>query len=466
MFSTSTQSPEVLSPRTIQIALLGGPVSPNAIALVDQIMVEVVLPAQQKAPRPSSEFRLRLATGALMADLFDLKRDLSDGKPARHGAHGMSAGSFAMKELGFAYDIFKQVIDPLEAAGLVKRRPGQPRWQIAFNKVFNSGGVLTTFQATPGLLEIAGGVGVVTDDWADHWCRVRPEWNADEVKSPTLILRGQKQRINGKSQPGKDLPVNDADERVVRRKAELSALNDFLAAQEIGGLAFPGLCRIFNNGDQDHYAWDQGGRFYSRKGGHRYEHWGAAKRCEDISLNGEAVGEVDISASHLTLFHALLDKPFDPESKPYEIPGFPRHVVKLWVSQALGAGNPRPTQWSKTAQADYLAETGKSDLNGDFAVRQVGALVVDKHPALIDLKASGLSTLALQFHEAEVLRLAMEGLMLRQGIPVLPIHDALIAPQSKLEAASLAIVDAFREYVSGVIGHHPQVVPKVAYKQP
>lgn len=447
------------------MALLGGPVSVAATRFVDRLLAEVVEPAITTQKRASSQHKRRIAVGALLSDLFDIQRGLGDGKQPRVGAHGMSAGSFRQEELGFAYDTFKASLGTLEAAGLVERVAGQARWQVHFGKVMNIGGVQTKFRPTANLIARAEASGVHVDAWHDHWCRVRPGTAAPQSSSPLLILRAEKVREKSKANAAVDLPF-DPDGAIPKRHIEeVSALNAFLAAQDIGGLAFPGLCRIFSNGDHPGFAWDQGGRFYSRRGGHRYEHWGAAKRCADITLNGEAVGEVDISASHLTLFHALLDQPFDAQHDPYEIEGFPRAIVKAWVAQAIGSGNPRPFQWSKTATADYEDELAGLELRDDYPVREVGAAVTDKHPALIDLKTSGLSTLTLQFHEAEILRLAMEDLMLRQHVPVLPIHDALIAPRSKLEVAKDAIINAFGKYLSGLIGHRPQVIPKVTHKQ-
>lgn len=453
------------SPRTVPMALLGGPVSVAATRFVDRLLAEVVEPAITTQKRASSQHKRRIAVGALLADLFDFQRDLGDGKPPKVGAHGMSAGSFRQNELGFAYDTFKASLGTLEAAGLVERVAGLARWAVHFGKVMNIRGVQTRFRATASLIALGEASGVHVAAWQDHWCRVRPGTVAPQSSSPLLILRAEKVREKGKPKAAADLTFAPEDATPKRRIKEVSALNDYLAAQDIGGLSFPGLCRIFSNGDRPGFAWDQGGRFYSRRGGHRYEHWGAAKRCADITLNGEAVGEVDISASHLTLFHALLDQPFNAQHDPYDIEDIPRAVVKAWVAQALGSRNARPFQWSKTATAEYESELPGLELRDRYPVREVGAAVTDKHPALIDLKTSGLSTLTLQFHEAEILRLAMEDLMLRQHVPVLPIHDALIAPRSKLGLAEEAIVRAFNEYVGGVIGHRPQVIPKVTHKQ-
>ena len=97
-------------------------------------------------------------------------------------------------------------------------------------------------------------------------------------------------------------------------------------------------------------------------------------------------------------------------------------------------------------------------------MREVGAAVKARHPLLIDLKSCGFGPLDLMFHEAEILRLAMEDLMLTQGIAVLPMHDAIIAPRSALRQAIVALKRAFATHVEGVTGYPSMVIPKVTFK--
>ena len=88
-----------------------------------------------------------------------------------------------------------------------------------------------------------------------------------------------------------------------------------------------------------------------------------------------------------------------------------------------------------------------------------------KHPLLIDLRSLGYSTLDLQYHEAEILRLAMEQLMFAEGIPVLPIHDALIVPGSRNGEAEQCLKHAFKMYVEGMTGRPCLVVPNITLKE-
>src|SRR5438552_1687219 len=80
------------------IALLGGPKSPEASALVDHILIDHVLPArlaslpqrERTAPRPSSLAKMQKVVGALLADLLDLHAEAMPASHPRAGMHGLS----------------------------------------------------------------------------------------------------------------------------------------------------------------------------------------------------------------------------------------------------------------------------------------------------------------------------------------------------------------------------------------
>jgi hypothetical protein len=62
------------------------------------------------------------------------------------------------------------------------------------------------------------------------------------------------------------------------------------------------------------------------------------KRLE-MTINGEAVAEIDIRASHLTIIYAKLGAPLRPDKDPYEgikHLGVDRTIAKLWVVVSLG----------------------------------------------------------------------------------------------------------------------------------
>jgi hypothetical protein len=343
------------------IALLGSPVSADAVTLVDYLMDHVVLVGPGGDRRPTSVQRTRRALGALLADLFDLQRGHADDPRPRLAAHGMSPKDFPAKKLGFGRDIFAGLMSSLKAVGLLSVAIGQPRLRKAFGKVHNFNGQVTTFQVTPDLIDLATSIGVEVADWKDHWRSTDGKPVAPRPNAPRVELRGRKVRVKGKKQDAPILPVDVQDPRVRELLAGVHKVNGFMAQQEIGGIAFPGLRRIFNDGDQPDFAWNKGGRFYSLAGGHRYETMSADRRLERITFNGERVGEADIRASHLTLLHALLDRPFDPTDDPYEVDGIDnRTIIKWWCTQALGSSNPKPRQWASDKKDVYAAITGGS----------------------------------------------------------------------------------------------------------
>ena len=115
-----------------------------------------------------------------------------------------------------------------------------------------------------------------------------------------------------------------------------------------------------------------------------------------------------------------------------------RETVKDWLLLALGAsdsavGGPRHNAARRAALARY--------------------------PFLADLPKLGIGTLDLQYHEAQILRLAMEELMVDHGVGFLPVHDALVVPQSKVAIAKAAIEKSFRHYFLDVLGKGQAPVP-------
>ena len=98
-----------------------------------------------------------------------------------------------------------------------------------------------------------------------------------------------------------------------------------------------GYVRIFNNN-----SWEKGGRLYSIGGG--YQLLPLQQRVQ-MKINGESVYEIDIRASFLTIYHALVGEPL----KSLEFPGEP---LKDWedpyarvtdvprAGEAAGASSP------------------------------------------------------------------------------------------------------------------------------
>lgn len=454
------------------LVMWGGPKSSEAKGLVEHLLQAFIIPAKAgvdtdgvvREPRPSSIQAMRTATGALLADLFDFHRGLRAHTQSRQGYHGMSKSNFVKKDLGFAYDIFRDVVAPLVSNGLLVQTDGQAVYRRVPGGFEVIGGSKTCFGLSKRMIELAAERAVTIDTWGTHstcFTEGRAQPSSD---TPRLALRKTRERKGRTKQPAADLMFDETAPAPQRLLHDVERVNRYLRAQSISGVAFPGLRRIFNNGDVPNYAWNKGGRYYSLRGGHRYEAWSSERRRESITINGEAVTEVDLRASHMTLLHALLGQSFDAHDDPYKFPDWPRAVIKAWVSQAIGASNSRPFQWSDDAEDAYEDERSGRWLQDEFAVREVGAAVIDRHPALLNLETCGIDTLDLQYHEAEILRSAMETLMFERDIAVLPMHDALIVPLSGAEEAKDVLGQAFVAYVEGVVGHPSAAIPWVSLK--
>lgn len=415
--------------RALFMPLLGGARSAAADDLVDALLTEAVNPrAIGKQRRPSSATKARAALGALLGDLCRFHPQ------GRNGKHGMAPKDFPSATLGFGRTAFILVRDALEGAGLLRVKVGWNFTDEGFDGgLIRFGGSVTIFGLSPKLVERLGEL--CGPDAAKHWFHGRLKVQPVE---PLLSLRSRKD-AQGKWE---ELPIPPDDPVATKMAERLTALNGFLDGR-VGGVAFAGVRRTFNDGDMPEYRWRRGGRFYSRKGGEPYEMMGEIGRVKTILLDGEIVGEVDIRASHLSVIHALLGLRFDPQSTdPYACGGIHREAVKVFLTASFGLGHLNLKRWSPRSREAYFEKSKGRNLGDDYKVDEVRSAVLARYPFLASLEDRGINSLDLQWHEAEVLGLAMEELMAK-GIPTLPVHDALLVPQRHLDNAKAALRRAF-----------------------
>ncbi|MCW2349806.1 hypothetical protein [Sphingobium sp. B12D2B] len=368
--------------------------------------------------RPSMLPKYREALNAFLTDLF---------AAARHGRWSrLETNTDALHGYPGGATAFKTMREAVRAAGLVEEMKGfiRPfeRWGLPETEC-----IRTSFRPTAQLLGLAADYGVRLEDFTAHF-----EASKAKAPVPANVLEARAAKLTKKDRP-KRLLVNPQDAKASAILANLECLNGFLMAEgRIDGVVFAGLRRIFSNADHPDFAWQWHGRFYSMPNADTYENMegGQQARSKAIRIDGEAVVEVDICASHLTILHGLLGLPFDPSQDPYALNGLPREEVKTWINLAFGSGN---------------SSTGGNKFN---KARQAG---LARYPFLADLQTLGISPLDLQFHEAEVLRLAMEDLM-AQGVGFLPVHDALMVPYSQQDRAADAIRSGMQNYFTRNLG--------------
>jgi hypothetical protein len=107
------------------------------------------------------------------------------------------------------------------------------------------------------------------------------------------------------------------------------------------------------------------------------------KRLE-MTINGEAVAEIDIKASHLTIYHAKRGAPLSRNSDPYERVGVDRTIAKLWTVVSLGNGK-QAVRWPPETAKDYKKDTGK-ELAKVARAKDVRKAMLEAFPTLRKLE--------------------------------------------------------------------------------
>lgn len=378
------------------------------------------------ARRTRSSSKHVAATGAFLADLLKVAGE----DPDRFSYRPMMASSFTSERIG--YRSFKQVVDGALAAKHIEVREGAGGGNLV--------GQATRFKATPALISLARASGVEPNEWEKHFRSIpRPKAIAEPV-----LLKSASKLVGGWKREGVRMPFNPSNPTVVEVARQVNEINAFFADVRIEPDAeHYAFHRIFNEGDQAGFAWDKGGRLYSM--GDSYQNRKAADRSL-MRLNGEPVVEIDIRASHLTILHARLGRPFDPSATdPYWHPDIPRHVMKGWVVMTLGYDKFHRA-WSSDMIRDYRAETGGL-LGKDYPIRLVRQKALEALPILNEWESSPLRWGDLQYIESCAVVDTVHRLATVKGIPALPVHDSIIVPESTKTIAASVLRANFEKHV-------------------
>lgn len=204
-----------------------------------------------------------------------------------------------------------------------------------------------------------------------------------------------------------------------------------------------------------HYSsMTSGGRYYGAftniKGKQRLE----------CTIDGNRVAQIDISASQPTLFSSLLgekvnvnqDKWMDTYTyilaqlensyHPDESDEGRVKKAKSVIMELIGTGNPNKASQSKQSKYAFMSSLQEWDAYRSACHHVFPAL---KHLNTEYMNGPGF----LSFHESEMLREAMEGL-LSKGITSYPVHDCLLVEASHEEEA----VDCYRSTINAYIKSH------------
>jgi hypothetical protein len=435
-------------PKERYAALLSQARTSSAHDLIFSIYHDITKHEQKAGNRVRNR---RARTRVKFADA--LERFVGDLLRAKAGATApallyRSVGKTSFTHDPVKYDMFVKALEGLKALELVGHRKGRTRYR---NFEFDPGEVVSAslpgraarFWATGKLLGLAAHYGIDSGNVGEHFVPEPP-------KHP-LVLRDYATGRGRNREQGRIVKYKSTPE-TERLEADVRELNDFLARINLTGGEHSGYTRVFNN-----LSWKAGGRLYSR-GEHSYQQMPEVERLK-MTINSEPVAEIDIKASQLTIYHAMVGEPLEGSSDPYVRAGIERQIAKQWVVASFGNGRPI-TRWPSKMVEDYKKETGK-ELGKVAKAKDVGRRMLEAFPALKNLEDHSRLWARLQFLEAEAVIGTMLILMREHRVPSLSMHDGIIVPRSKADLAKAVLTREFRR----AVGVEPMVTVELDEEQ-
>lgn len=394
--------------------------------------------AKRKNERKGRLEKIKAAIGAFVADLLSARNH-----PEANGWtwRSLSKGGFTGQSVSFRD--FNSVVSAWVAYGLVERVAGfkepvefDPGDQLRVR------GKASRFRATDVLLQICAEYGITPQNASEHFVYRPPEH--------PLRLNASSRRVALWKESGKPMKYLLTEE-TERLEATIRELNAFLAQRIISGAMHRWFHRTFNMGNEEGFAWNKGGRLYSDGKG-SYQNIPRFERLK-MTIDSKRVCEIDIRASYLTILHALYHVPFQVSADvdPYQIAGIPRNAVKAWCTVRFGTKGAR-TRWPTEAIEKYAEDNDGANLR-KYKIRDVEREVCQKFPLMgrwCELKETWADLMWLE-SEAVVSTVI---LLMRSGVPSLPVHDSIIVPASTEPMAK----DILSNNYSHVCGVTPALV--------
>ena len=365
------------------------------------------------------------AMGGFVGDLLRAQRDEKSGGWVYRSlkANNFSGGNVSYRQ-------FLLVVKNL--SNFVETKVGYQQWSNGFDPGgprLPIRGKATRFRATPLFIHFCSDFGVEVSEINDHFIQDLPE-------HPLVKNAGSLRDPYGAKVRGKRMPF-DRTGKALLLEQQVRELNEFLDGFDLRGGSHRGYVRIFNQGDHPAFDWNKGGRMYSQ-GDDSYQRLSRDDRLR-MTINGEAVCEIDIRASYLTIYHAHYGAPLDRERDPYALPGFPaeaRGIIKSWFIATFGS-NGHLDRWPHEIAAEYREKHGRP-LGRRYPVKRIRKIAIEHFPLLEKWGTDEFGWADLMFIESQAMIGAMRELM-EQGIPSLSVHDSLIVPVSKRKIAEDAL---------------------------
>ena len=237
-------------------------------------------------------------------------------------------------------------------------------------------------------------------------------------------------------------------------REQVVALNDHVRSATFEGqFVFPVFARKFSRDMR------LGGRIYAIGGRDTYQTIKRRDRAA-MRINDERVIEVDVKASQFSILLRLLDAGLVVPEDPYALTGLDRAVVKVFCVQSFGSGH-LMTRWGDNTEAHIRKAVKASAVRHALLARYecladfTSILPADlrRHPP-----PKGVAWAAgqhLVYLESIAIAAALQEVM-DQGVVALPLHDALLVPESRVEMAATALDRAYQTHLDLV----PRIKPK------
>jgi hypothetical protein len=399
--------------------LMGKPISDQGRAVVTRLHEAITTHERTVNPRKYSRGKTRArfdkAIGAFAADLLLAQTHKKAKGWIQRSLRPVSFDNGPVtRTQGLA------VVEGLVALGLMRRVNGYAH-MTGFGP---SHYVSPKLRAEPAMLKLAEECGVGTDEAEQHFTKGSPK--------DLVVVRGASVYDGYKKIKGKVLKVDIP----THLRDEMQELNTFLEGFTLEHGTHRGFFRGYNNGDRPGFDFDRGGRLYSA-GEDSYQNLPSEERLK-LAINGEAVAEVDVRASFITILYAMHKLHFDGD--PYVVSGLGsegRQAVKMFVAATIGNGAPIE-RWSRKHAKDFFEDTGLR-LRKRWPLSLVAQSTLEKHPLLRRLNepinGRKRDWSDLMWIESQAILKAMLHLKRNYQVPSYPVHDSLIVPTSKKDLA-------------------------------
>ena len=314
--------------------------------------------------------------------------------------------------IGFSRWTFDAVIERLEQHGYVKFEKGKrTHKERFFSRVYIKLKLIKFFNSN----------GISRENLKQN---LKPYIPDNILAKPFIEVRETNSRyMHGKQKIKGRLVNNQYLKENLSFKSQMlliEEINDFLFEFDFklpNGGAFGGLKRIYNNFKNGDYQFNHGGRLYGMSA-ECYQRLPKLQR-KKITINNEAIEEVDIHGSFLTITHSLFGLSLPKANNLYDIEGVEKNIAKSWINLSLTNSKPL-TKWPSEIKGKFSNHFHKLS-----AASQYKSAILGQYPFIEKLNPDKHGWGVLQFIESEIILNTISGLK-SLNIPAYPAHDSLI----------------------------------------